>query len=76
MDHNFNDKEAFLALCLAVASQDNDLDETERVPLVNGMKKAKLIECEYELKEILNSAIKKMPSIFNDGKAFLFDEKT
>jgi uncharacterized tellurite resistance protein B-like protein len=59
MEHEFTDKEAFLALCLAVA----------------GMKKAGFIDCEYELKEILNSSIKKMPTIFNDGGAFSFDEK-
>jgi uncharacterized tellurite resistance protein B-like protein len=75
MDTKFTDKEAFLALCLAVASQDNILDETERIPLVAGMKKAGLLDCEYELKDILNSAIKKMPSVFNDGGAFSFDEK-
>ncbi|MCB9481056.1 MAG: tellurite resistance TerB family protein [Desulfobacteraceae bacterium] len=75
MNSNFSDREAFLALCLAVASQDNNLDESERIPLVNGMKKAGLLDCEYELKDILASAIEKMPSIFIDGGAFSFDEK-
>ncbi|MGM0417426.1 MAG: TerB family tellurite resistance protein [Thermodesulfobacteriota bacterium] len=71
-----NEQEAFLALCLAVASQDNDLDETERVPIVKGMKETGLISCEYELKDILSSTTKKISSVFEDGKAFSFNEKT
>jgi|GEM_PF-3674023 tellurite resistance protein len=71
-----NEQEAFLALCLAVASQDNDLDETERTPIVKGMKETGLISCEYELKEILSSTTKKISSVFQDGKAFSFNEKT
>lgn len=73
---NLNQQEAFLAFCLAIASQDNELNEKERAPLINGMKKAKLLDSEYELKKIFNSTMEKIYPVFKDGKAFKFDEES
>lgn len=73
-NEQFTQQEAFLALCLAIASQDDDLNEEERTPLITGMKKAGLLDCEYDLREIFHSTMAKITNVFIDGKAFNFTE--
>jgi len=68
-------EEAYLSFCLAVASQDNELNEKERLPIIKGMKDAGLLSSEYDLKRIFHSTIEKISPIFKDGEAFNFDEE-